>query len=159
MYAFVRILLKIHWFLSTNIQLNLIAQNYVFWKRKSQNIWFWDVNLGNIFLSVLMRVLQINHKGKRIWCVNIINAQYITKHLATNAVMLNTKKRCQTESLLGSSHSVYCLLWVRYLMDSFFHMMVMINGNESIKEGEEWKNKKKHINSENSPFRDICRKD
>lgn len=27
-------------------------------------------------------------------------------------------------------------------MDSFFHMMVMINGDESIKEGEEWKNKK-----------------
>lgn len=96
-YAFVRILFKIHWFLSTNIQLNLIAQNYVFWKRKSQNIWFWDVNLGNIFLSVLMRVLQINHKGKRIWCVNIINAQYITKHLATNAAVLNPKKRGQTD--------------------------------------------------------------
>lgn len=27
-------------------------------------------------------------------------------------------------------------------MDSFFHMMVMINGDESIKEGEEWGKKK-----------------
>lgn len=29
-------------------------------------------------------------------------------------------------------------------MDSFFHMMVMINGDESIKEGEEWGKKKQN---------------